>query len=186
MFGLTIVKSNTVYKLQDEVFDLRHQNTELRYDVNRLIRDKKELFDDCANLRNQNGVLIEKVNRLEIENKKLLDGTKQTQQQNMQQQALLSISDIPTRQNYTGITGITNSSGGVSSNTSNSNIVASDQFFLAIQSEVPVTMQKVTTTHSSDYPSVGSTLHHSYNDHSSSYSSSSDSGSSSNDCGGGD
>jgi hypothetical protein len=186
MFGLKIVKSNTVYKLQDEVFDLRHQNTDLRYDVNRLIRDKKELFDDCFNLRNQNGVLIEKVNRLEIENRKLLDGTKQTQQQNMQQQALLSISDIPTRQNYTGITGITNSSGGVSSNTSNSNIVASDQFFLAIQSEAPVTMQKVTTTHSSDYPSVGSTSHHSYNDHSSSYSSSSDSGSSSSDCGGGD
>jgi hypothetical protein len=185
MFGLKIVKSNTVYKLQDEVFDLRHRNTGLQYDVNRLIRDKKELFTECANLRNQNGVLIEKVNRLEIENKKLLDGTKQTQQQTMQQQALLSISDIPTRQNYTGITGITNSLGGVSSNTSNSNIIGSDTYVAAILSEVPTTRSKASSySSSSDSSPSDSSSYSSYSDNSSSSSSCSSDSSSSSSCGG--
>ena len=183
MFGLTIVKSNTVYKLQDEVFDLRHQNTELRYDINRLIRDKKELFDDCFNLRNQNGVLIEKVNRLEIENRKLLDGTKQTQQQNMQQQALADIA-TPTR-TQTRKEVYEYPSGGLSRD--NGNISASDIYIAAILSEAPTTTSKV-SSHSSSSDSASSpsdsSSYSSYSDNSSSSSScSSDSGSSSS-CGG--
>lgn len=185
MFGLRIVKSDEIYKLQDEVFDLRHQNTGLRYDVNRLIRDKKDLFDDCANLRNQNGFLIEKVNRLEIENKKLLDGTKQIQQQTMQQQALLSISDIPTRM-QTRKEVYDYPSGGVLRD--NSNISASDLYIVASQSEAPVTRSKASSYSSSSDSSPSdsssySSSYSSYSDNSSSSSCSSDSSSSSS-CGG--
>ena len=184
MFGLRIVKNDTIYKLKDEASDLRHQNMDLRFDINRLIHDKKELFDDCANLRNQNGVLIEKVNRLEIENRKLLDGTKQTQQQNMQQQAL-STFVVPTR-TQTRKEVYDYPSSRLSSD--NSNISTSDIYVAAILSEAPATKSKASSHSSSSDSSPSdsssySSSYSSYSDNSSSSSCSSDSSSSSS-CGG--
>lgn len=184
MFGLRIVKSDEIYKLKDNIFDLNYQNRDLQNDVNRLIRDKKELSDDCANLRNQNGVLIEKVNRLEIENKKLLDGTKQIQQQTMQQQAL-AMSAFPTR-TETKKEVYDYPSGGVLRD--NSNISASDLYIVASQSEAPVTRSKASSYSSSSDSSPSdsssySSSYSSYSDSSSSSSCSSDSSSSSS-CGG--
>lgn len=186
MFGLRIVKSDEIYKLKDSIFDLNYQNRDLQNDVNRLIRDNKELSDDCANLRNQNGFLIEKVNRLEIENKKLLDGTKQTQQQNMQQQAL-STFVVPTRTQTRKEVYDYPSGGRVS--TDNGNISAGDLYIAAIQSEAPTTKSKA-SSHSSSSDSLTSlsdsssySSYSSYSDNSSSSSCSSDSSSSSS-CGG--